>query len=337
MIRLLDNFDLTSYNTFNLKATADRFFEFTESDEMLIFLQREKLPSKHLILGGGSNLLFQTNYSGLVIHPNIPGIVEEDEDRNFVYLEAGAGVEWDELVKRSVQYELGGLENLSLIPGNVGAAPVQNVGAYGAEAKDRIYKVRGVNLETGKRFEMDADDCRFAYRNSIFKNELKNKVVITSVVFKLDKFPEFNLEYGALKIEVEKLGKVSLENIRKAVIQIREAKLPDPKVIGNAGSFFKNPVVDFEVAKQLVEKYEKVPVYPADENSAKLAAGWLIEQCGWKGYRNGDVGVHPNQALVLVNYGDGLGSEIVELSHQIQKSVQEKFHILLEPEVNIID
>ena len=336
MIRLLDNFDLTAYNTFQLKAKADRFFEFTESEELQLFLQHEKLPSKYLIMGGGSNLLFQDDYHGLILHPNIPGVIEEDEDRNFVYIEAGSGVEWDEFVRLTVQYELGGLENLSLIPGKVGAAPVQNVGAYGVEAKDRIYLVRGIDLISGRPFEMKNDECHFAYRNSIFKRELKNKVVITSVVFKLDKFPEFNLEYGALKSEVDQLGKVNLENVRQAVINIREAKLPDPKVIGNAGSFFKNPVVDVTVANQLIEHYEKVPVYPVDDNRVKLAAGWLIDQCGWKGYRNGDVGVHPKQALVLVNYGNAKGTELVELSGQIRKSVQEKFHILLEPEVNII-
>lgn len=336
MIRLLDNFDLTSYNTFHLPAKADHFFEFTESEELLLYLEHEKLPARYLIMGGGSNLLFPEDYHGLILHPNIPGVLEEDEDRNFVYIEAGAGVEWDEFVRLSVQYELSGLENLSLIPGKVGAAPVQNVGAYGVEAKDRIYLVRGIELATGRRFEMTNDDCHFGYRNSIFKKELKHKVVITSVVFKLDKYPEFNLKYGALKSEVEKLGKTNLVNVRQAVINIRQAKLPDPKVIGNAGSFFKNPVVDIEVANQLLEQYEKVPVYPADEKKAKLAAGWLIDQCGWKGYRDGDVGVHPNQALVLVNYGNAKGSELVELSNKIRKSVQEKFHILLEPEVNIV-
>ncbi|MFA9389800.1 MAG: UDP-N-acetylmuramate dehydrogenase [Prolixibacteraceae bacterium] len=336
MIRLLDNFDLTSYNTFNLKASAQRFFEFTESEELLIFLDNEKLPAHSMILGGGSNVLFQQDFNGLVIHPNIPGVLEEDEDRNFVYLEAGCGVVWDDLVRISVQFELGGLENLSLIPGNVGAAPIQNIGAYGVEAKDRIHLVRGIHLDSGKRFEMDNDECQFGYRNSIFKHELKNKVVITSVVFKLDKFPEFNLDYGALRTEVDQLGKANLTNIRKAVIKIREEKLPDPKVIGNAGSFFKNPLVELSVANQLIEKYGKVPVYPASDNCVKLAAGWLIDQCGWKGFRNGEVGVHPNQALVLVNYGNAMGSDLVNLSNQIRKSVQEKFHILLEPEVNII-
>jgi len=337
MIRLLDKFDLTNYNTFHLHAEAQRFFEFTEPEELIYFLQHEKLPLKHLILGGGSNLLFRNHFNGLIIHPNIPGITEVDEDRNFVYLEAGAGVNWDELVYRSVQFELGGLENLSLIPGNVGAAPVQNIGAYGVEAKDRIHVARGVHLETAQLVEWRGDECQFGYRDSIFKNELKNKVVITSVVFKLDKFPEFNLDYGTLKAEVDKLGKVSLKTVRQAVINIRESKLPDPKKIGNAGSFFKNPMVDLPVANDLVSQYPKIPIYPADESQVKLAAGWLIDQCGWKGYRNGNVGVHPDQALVLVNYGNGTGEQLVDLSAQIRKSVMEKFHIMLEPEVNIID
>lgn len=337
MIRLLDNFDLTNYNTFHLNADAQRFFEFTEPEELIYFLQHEKLPLKHLILGGGSNMLFRNHFNGLVIHPNVPGIVEEDEDRNFVYLEAGAGVNWDELVYRTVQFELGGLENLSLIPGNVGAAPVQNIGAYGVEAKDRIHVVRGVHLETSQQIEWNGDECQFGYRDSIFKKELKNKVIITSVVFKLDKFPEFNLDYGSLKAEVEKSGTVSLKVVRQAVINIRESKLPDPMKIGNAGSFFKNPMVDLPVANELVSQYPKIPIYPADGSQVKLAAGWLIDQCGWKGYRNGNVGVHPDQALVLVNYGNGTGEQLFDLSTQIKKSVQEKFHIILEPEVNIID
>jgi UDP-N-acetylmuramate dehydrogenase len=337
MIRLLENYDLTTYNTFHLNSTAARFFEFTETEDLLLFLRHEKLEERHLILGGGSNILFQKYFPGLVIYPNIPGIVEADEDRNNLYWEVGAGVEWDELVDRAVQCELGGLENLSLIPGKVGAAPVQNIGAYGAEIGERIELVRFIHLESGKMMELKGEDCHFAYRDSIFKNELKNRVVITSVIFKLDKFPEFKLDYGSLKSEVEKIGKTDLDSIRKAVIRIREAKLPDPKVIGNAGSFFKNPVVDMEIARILLDKYPQMPVYQAGEEHVKLAAGWLIDQCGWKGYRKGDAGVHDHQALVLVNYGKATGEELIDLSHQIRNSVQEKFHVLLEPEVNIID
>ena len=337
MIRLLNNFNLTNYNTFGIATAAKRFFEFTESDELLIFLQREKLPANYLIMGGGSNLLFKNDYNGLVIYPNIPGVVEEHEDRNFVYLEAGAGVEWDELVRLSVTYGLGGLENLSLIPGKVGAAPVQNIGAYGVEAKDRIHLVRAVDLKTAQKIEFTNEECNFSYRDSIFKNELKNKVVVTSVVFKLDKFPEFKLQYGALGDEVDQLGELNLQNVRQAVINIRESKLPDPKVLGNAGSFFKNPVVDSSVADQLRNNFEKVPVYPVlDAGKVKLAAGWLIDQCGWKGFREQQVGVHEKQALVLVNYGGARGNDVVGLADQIKTSVFEKFGILLEPEVNII-
>lgn len=337
MIRLLNNFDLTTYNTFGLSAHAQRFFEFTESEELSIFLQREKLPEKYLIMGGGSNLLFQSDFDGLVIFPNIPGVVEEHEDRSFTYLEAGAGVEWDEFVRLSVHYGLGGLENLSLIPGKVGASPVQNIGAYGVEAKDRIHLVRAIDLATGQRLEFTNEQCRFAYRDSVFKNELKNKLVVTSVVFKLDKFPEFKLEYGALKQEVERLGEVNLVNIRQAVINIRESKLPDPQKLGNAGSFFKNPVIDAHLAQQIIDNYERVPHYQSpDEGKIKLAAGWLIEQCGWKGYRDGNVGVHADQALVLVNYGGAKGTELVQLANKIQTSVFDKFGVKLEPEVNIV-
>lgn len=338
MIRLLNNFDITAYNTFGIRTKADRFFEFTETDELTVFLDRFGLPEKYLIMGGGSNLLFNGDYKGLIIHPNIPGLVEEREDRNFVYLEVGAGVEWDELVRLSVMYGFGGLENLSLIPGNVGAAPVQNIGAYGVEVKDHIHCVRGIDLQTGKRVEFQNKECQFGYRNSIFKRELKNRIVVTTVVFMLDKYPEFNLEYGALKTELGKLGEENLENIRQAVINIRESKLPDPKVLGNAGSFFKNPVVDASIAKTILEHFENAPNYlVAESDKVKLAAGWLIEQCGWKGYRKGDVGVHDKQALVLVNHGKASGKELVELAGQIKASVFEKFGVELELEVNIIE
>lgn len=216
--------------------------------------------------------------------------------------------------------------------------PVQNIGAYGVEAKDCIYKVKGIHLKTGERLEYNNEQCRFGYRDSIFKNELKNQVVITSVVFKLDKFPEFKLEYGALKTEVEKLGTINLNNIRQAVINIRESKLPDPKILGNGGSFFKNPVVDAKVAQQIIDSHEQVPHYNApEEGKIKLAAGWLIEQCGWKGFRNGNVGVHQQQALVLVHYGSGSGNELVALANEIKQSVFEKFGVMLEPEVNIVE
>jgi UDP-N-acetylmuramate dehydrogenase len=337
MIRLLDNYDLTAYNTFKINAKTDKFFEFTEAEELMFFLQEEGLPKNYFVLGDGSNLLLKNDFAGLVIYPNIPGVGEVGEDRNHIFLEAGAGVEWDELVRLSVVYELGGLENLSLIPGKVGAAPVQNIGAYGVEAKDYIHLVRAVDLHTVQKVEFTNEQCRFGYRDSIFKNELKNKVVITSVVFKLDKFPEFKLEYGNLKAEVEKKGETTLQNVRNAVISIREAKLPDPEKIGNGGSFFKNPVVDDGVAQKLKDENEGMPTYPSGvDGKTKLAAAWLIDQCGWKGYREGDVGVHSEQALVLVNYSGARGDEVVSLAEKIKQSVKQKFGIELIPEVNII-
>lgn len=337
MIRLLDNFDLSKNNTFNLKAKAKRFFEFTESEELLTFLERENLPEKYLILGGGSNLLFKGDFNGLVIHPNIPGILETDEDRNYAYVEVGAGVDWDYFVKFSVYYHLGGLENLSLIPGNVGSAPVQNIGAYGVEVKDHVHLVKGIHLETGQRVQYTNEACLFGYRDSIFKRDLKGKVVITSVVFKLDKFAEFNLEYGALSAEVQKLGETNLQTVRQAVINIRKSKLPDPELIGNAGSFFKNPVVAQADADKLKIDFPDMPCYSALNGDVKLAAGWLIDQCGWKGYKNGAVGVHKDQALVLVNYGGAKGEDLVALSSEIQESVKAKFGVQLFPEVNFVD
>ena len=338
MIRTYSNFSLKRHTTFGIEASSKYYFEFTETDDLAGFLATNKdwpnLPI--LILGEGSNLLFVDNFKGLVINPNIPGISIVHEDRNNVWLEVGAGVVWDDLVEFSVFHRWGGIENLSLIPGKVGAAAVQNIGAYGMEIQNRIESVTGYDLETQTEYTLEAVDCQYSYRDSVFKNQLKNRFVITSVVFKLDKFPEFILNYGDLKNEVEKLGNVSLRNIRQTVIQIRESKLPDPKVMGNAGSFFKNPVVDNVHAEQLKTVYSTMPTYPSSAEKTKLAAGWLIEQCGWKGFRRGDAGVHEKQALVLVNYGNATGREIYDLSEEIKQSVQEKFGVELEREVNVI-
>jgi len=337
MIRYFEKFDLKPYNTFGIRAKADSFFEFTETDDLLAFIGNKQIPSDFFVIGGGSNLLFVSDFNGLIIYPNIPGISIKDEDRNHVYVEAGAGVVWDDLIDYAVKCGFGGVENLSNIPGKVGASPVQNIGAYGVEVKDCIHSVKGVFVDNGQQFEFVNDECRFGYRDSIFKNELKNKIVVTSVTYKLDKFPEFNLEYGALKHEVESFGEVNLQNIRRSVIQIRDSKLPDPKLLGNAGSFFKNPVIEPEIVDRLKSKFGNFPVYESQEaGKLKVAAGWLIDQCGWKGYRDGDVGVHKDQALVLVNYGNASGHDVVNLSQKIQNSVFEKFGISISPEVNII-
>jgi len=339
MIRAYSDFSLKKYNTFGIDAKAKYYFEYTEPEDLAEFLMRNKeWPLwQRLIIGEGSNLLLLNDFDGLVINPNIPGIQVVHEDRNNVWLEAGAGVVWDQLVDFAVFHNWGGIENMSLIPGKVGAAAVQNIGAYGMEIQNRIESVSGFDLETLSDYTIEAKDCQYGYRDSIFKNQLKERFIITSVIFKLDKFPEFILNYGDLKVETEKLGNINLRNIRKAVIGIRESKLPDPKVYGNAGSFFKNPVVESSLAEQLLAENPKMPHFPASEDKTKLAAGWLIEQCGWKGFRRGDTGVHEKQALVVVNYGNATGKEIYDLSEEICQSVQEKFGIELEREVNIID
>jgi UDP-N-acetylmuramate dehydrogenase len=338
MIRSYSDYQLQKHHTFGTKATAKHYFEFTETEDLEAFLttttQWKNLPL--LILGEGSNLLFVNDFHGLIINPNIPGIKVSYEDRNNIWLEVGAGVVWDDLVEYAVFNWWGGIENLSLIPGKVGAAAVQNIGAYGMEIQHRIESVTGFDLESQTEYTLDVADCQYDYRDSIFKNRLKDRFIITSVSIKLDKFPEFKLNYGDLKAETEKLGAINLRTIRKAVIGIRESKLPNPKVYGNAGSFFKNPIIESTLAEQLLATYPNMPHYPAPDGQAKLAAGWLIELCGWKGFRRGDAGVHEKQALVLVNYGNATGKEIYDLSEEIKQSVQEKFGVELEREVNVI-
>ncbi len=338
MIHSYYDFQLKQHHTFGTEAIAKYYFEFTEPEDLqgYIATTNEWKNLSILILGEGSNLLFVNDFNGLVINPNIPGIKIVHEDRNNIWLEVGAGVVWDDLVEFAVFNWWGGIENLSLIPGKVGAAAVQNIGAYGMEVQRRIESVTGFDLESQTEYTLDVANCHYAYRDSIFKNELKDRFIITSVCFKLDKFPEFILNYGDLKAETEKLGAINLRNIRKAVIGIRESKLPDPKVYGNAGSFFKNPIIETFRAEQLLTIYPNMPHYPALQGQTKLAAGWLIEQCGWKGFRRGDTGVHEKQALVLVNYGNATGKEIYDLSEEIEQSVQEKFGVELEREVNVI-
>jgi UDP-N-acetylmuramate dehydrogenase len=338
MIRAYSNYQLQKHHTFGTEAFCKYYFEFTETDDLKGFLanNNEWKESKILILGEGSNLLFVNDFDGLVINPNIPGIKIVHEDRNNIWLEVGAGVAWDQLVEYAVFNQWGGIENLSLIPGKVGAAAVQNIGAYGMEIQNRIESATGVDLETQTEYSIEAVDCKFDYRDSIFKNQLKERFIITNVVLKLDKFPEFILNYGDLKAETEKLGAINLRNVRNAVIGIRESKLPDPKVYGNAGSFFKNPIIENSQAENLTSGFSQMPHYPAPDGKTKLAAGWLIEQCGWKGFRRGDAGVHEKQALVLVNYGNATGKEIYDLSVEIKQSVQDKFGVELEQEVNVI-
>lgn len=338
MIRFSENYDLKSHNTFGVEARARYFFEFTEPEDLETFVQSNEFwkDLQMFVLGGGSNVLFQKNFEGLILHPNIPGIFKVKEDRRNIWFEVGAGEVWDDFVKYCVEFGVGGVENLSLIPGLVGAAPVQNIGAYGQEVSNVIERVKGYDLQQKMPVEFPADSCGFGYRDSLFKRELKNRFIITSVVFRLEKFPEFNLKYGQVEEKVNELGEVNLKNIRQAIIDIRSSKLPDVTEVGNAGSFFKNPVVKTEAAEKIRAQFPDLPVYPVNEETVKLAAGWLIEKAGWKGKREGHVGMHEKQALVLVNYGSATGNEIYEFSEKIMDSVQKKFGIELEREVNCV-
>lgn len=338
MIRAYTDYPLKKLHTFGTEAITKYYFEFTETEDLAEFLAANKdWPNLQiLILGEGSNLLFVSDFQGLIINPNIPGIRILHEDWNNIWLEVGSGVVWDNLVEYAVFNGWGGIENLSLIPGKVGAAAVQNIGAYGMEIRNNIEMVTGFDLLTQTEYSIEVADCEYAYRDSIFKNRLKDRFVITSIVLKLDKFPEFVLDYGDLKAETEKLGTINLRNIRQTVIGIRESKLPDTKVAGNAGSFFENPVIETPQAEPLLANYPNMPHYPASGGKTKLAAAWMIEQCGWKGFRRGDAGVHEKQALVLVNYGNATGKEIFDLSEEIKQSVHVKFGVELKREVNVI-
>lgn len=338
MIRFSENHSLKLHNSFAVDAKAKYFFEFTELEDLEVFLNANETwkEEKTIVIGEGSNILFLTDFNGLVIHPNIPGIGIVKEDRQNVWMEVGSGEIWDEFVQYAVDNQLGGVENLSLIPGSVGAAPVQNIGAYGQEVCNVVEKIKGFDLEKNETVEFSADECKFAYRNSIFKSYLKNRFIITSVVFRLEKFPEFILNYGELEEKVKDKGEVNLQNIRSTIVEIRSAKLPNVKELGNAGSFFKNPAVDAELAEKLKTEFENIPVYPSTAGKTKLAAGWLIEKAGWKGFREGDVGVHEKQALVLINYGNATGKAIFDFSEKIKQSVFEKFGVELEREVNCV-
>jgi UDP-N-acetylmuramate dehydrogenase len=333
-----ENISLKKYNTFGLNVKADRLVTFMLEENAIHFFKehREEYFREYLVLGGGSNVLFTGDFHGTIIHPAMEGISVEEKKSDHVIVSAGAGVIWDDLVDLTVNHGFGGLENLSLIPGLVGAVPVQNIGAYGAEVKDSIVKVRAIAIKDGQIREFTNEECRFGYRDSIFKEELKDMFLITKVYFRLSTKPMISLEYGSLKDEISKMGSDSLSNVRQVVITTRQNKLPDPALIGNAGSFFKNPYVDESFAESLKSEYPKLPVFREATGGIKLAAGWLIEQCGWKGKRIGDAGVHDRQALIIVNHGNATGPEIYDLSEQIRKSVLEKFGINLVREVEVI-
>ncbi len=336
------DFSLKKYNTFGINVMAQYFSTFFNKEELKSIIENNKKIKSKMILGGGSNILFTRDYDGLVLKNEIGGINIIKEDKNYVYIKAGGGVGWHSLVMFCVRRNLAGLENLSLIPGNVGAAPMQNIGAYGVEIKDVFHDLEAFHLKEKEVEIFSADDCRFGYRDSIFKNKYKDEFAILNVTLRLTKKPLFNISYGALKLELEKMNlhELSVKAVSDAVIKIRSSKLPDPALIGNAGSFFKNPVIaghQFYELHRLHEYEEKdVPFYKMDEEHYKIPAAWLIEKCGWKGYRKGDAGCYEKQALVLVNYGNATGKDIYDLSEEIRISVMEKFNIDIEREVNIL-
>lgn len=335
---IAQNISLKPFNSFGIEAIAAYYSRVNTAAALEELLQEPIVQhQKILVLGGGSNLLFTKDVNGLVIHNQIRGIHIIHETNDTIYLKVMAGEPWHELVQYCVAKNWGGIENLSLIPGNTGAAPIQNIGAYGVEIKDVIHEVEAIQLSDGKKMNLSNTDCAFGYRDSIFKNELKHSCIITAVTIRLTKNPTFNTSYGAINTELEKMkvSTLSISAISQAVINIRSSKLPDPSIIGNAGSFFKNPIISKTQYLQLLKDFPTIPSYSSGEN-IKIPAGWLIEQCGWKGYRKGDAGCYDKQALVLVNYGNASGADIYELSTAIIQSVQTKFGIYLEREVNIL-
>jgi UDP-N-acetylmuramate dehydrogenase len=354
-MRLQENFSLKKLNTFGIDVSAKYFATFNTVDEISELLEFKELSTANystgsfgqpshgalwatLILGGGSNILFTKNFDGLVLKNEIKGIKIIKEDEHYVYIQCGAGENWHQFVLYCINNNFAGVENLSLIPGNVGASPMQNIGAYGVEMKRSILCVGTLSSYRKKIHHFTLNDCEFGYRESVFKKKYKNQFVITNVIFRLNKIPHFNTSYGALEQELERMGvkELSIKAISDAVINIRTSKLPDPSQIGNAGSFFKNPEIPHSIFDILYLKFPGIVGYNLPNGNVKLAAGWLIEQCGFKGYRKGDAGCHEKQALVLVNYGKANGDEIFALSETIINSVKEKFGVILEREVNII-
>lgn len=337
-MQILSNVSLLPYNTFHIDVLGKHFVEITSIDEFRELQQSQAFQqNEKLILGGGSNILFTKNFDGLVVKNSIKGIELVREDNHFFYVKANAGEVWHEFVLWCIEHGYAGVENLSLIPGQIGASPMQNIGAYGVEIKDVCESVEAVHLHTGELLTFSNSDCKFGYRESIFKHELKNQVVITSVTYKLRKIPQFHVDYGDIKNTLGEMmvSELSLKAVSDAVIKIRSSKLPDPNVLGNAGSFFKNPVVTKEKTEELLAQNPVMPNFP-QADGVKIPAGWLIEQCGWKGKIVGNTGSHKSQALVLVNYGGATGNEVYQLALDIQRSVLEKFGIEINPEVNLV-
>ncbi|HEV7330085.1 MAG TPA: UDP-N-acetylmuramate dehydrogenase [Flavisolibacter sp.] len=338
-MQIRENISLRSNNTFGIDATARYFASFQSLEELEAIVDSQPYRQQHtLILGGGSNILLTQDVDGLVMKNEIGGIAVVKEDDEHIYVRAGGGVNWHRFVMYCVENGFAGAENLSLIPGNVGASPMQNIGAYGVEIKDIFHELEAYHLKEKTVKQFSLSECEFGYRESIFKRKYKGQFIITSVTYRLNKKPVFHTSYGAIQQELEKMGieDLSIKAISDAVIRIRSSKLPDPKQVGNAGSFFKNPAVEKTHLATIQQTYPDVPAFPLDADHVKVPAGWLIEQCGWKGFRRGDAGCYPKQALVLVNYGKATGNEIYTLSEEILQSVKNRFGIELEREVNIL-
>ncbi|OFY26500.1 MAG: UDP-N-acetylenolpyruvoylglucosamine reductase [Bacteroidetes bacterium RIFOXYA12_FULL_35_11] len=337
MTYVKNNFPLLKLNTFNLNVTCMHFFEFSKS-QLLIDLLKDSyyrnLPK--VILGNGSNILFTKKFDGLVIRPVHKGIKIIEENADSVIVKVGSNESWDDFTEFAANKNFYGIENLAGIPGTVGAAPIQNIGAYGQEVCSSIHFVSAINIETGEKKDFYQNDCEFGYRDSIFKSKYKNQYIILTVHFKLSINPDFNLSYGNLKERVLEFGEINISNIRKAVLTIRKEKLPDYTHTGNAGSFFKNPVVDAPFFKSLQSQFPNIPFYLSDNTNYKIPAAWLIEKCGWKAYKDGTVGVYEKQPLILINLGNAKGQDIVDLAHKISDSVKKRFGIKLQTEVNII-
>ncbi len=338
-MKIQDNISLKPYNTFGIEAYARYFSAFNSIDqlnEIIDFSISESVSG--LVMGGGSNMLFVNNVDGLVLKNEIEGIEILDENDEHVYIRAGAGMNWHQFVLYCIHHGYAGIENLVLIPGCVGASPIQNIGAYGVEIKDVFCSLEAYHLKDKSKIVFSNNDCAFGYRESVFKNRYKNQFVITSVTLRLNKKPVYNVSYGAIHQELESMGikDLSVKSIAQAVMNIRNSKLPNPSKIGNAGSFFKNPEISVEDFNQLKSRYPTVNGYQTNNHKIKIAAGWLIEQSGWKGFREGDAGCYEKQALVLVNYGNATGEQVYQLSEKIIASVQQHFGITLQREVNII-
>jgi UDP-N-acetylmuramate dehydrogenase len=337
-MEIQSNFSLKNYNTFSIEASANQFVAVHNVEELKTVLEKNK-SEKKFILGGGSNMLLTKNIEALVIHVDLKGKKITKETEDYVWVESQAGENWHEFVLWTIDQNFGGLENMSLIPGNVGTTPVQNIGAYGTEIKDTFVSCEAISIDNQEMRTFSKEECHFGYRESVFKNEEKDKYIITSVIFKLTKRNhKINISYGDISTELAKnnITNPNLKDISNAVIAIRQSKLPDPKELGNSGSFFKNPILlktDFE---KIHQKFPDMKYYEISETEVKVPAGWLIEQAGFKGKRFGDAGIHKNQALVLVNYGNATGQEILNVSKKIQKTVFDTFGIQIEAEVNII-